>query len=118
MPNSYQFSVLKQAFSTQKQAVTMPPQNLGRLVQTVVHHFFPNVRPTRFTTTTYISLLVIPPKLKAAERPIPTVLHAQNAGRIQQLLDLKLVFDSNLLHRRILPDKLPVLPMAFLSPPM
>jgi hypothetical protein len=104
-PNGQQLSVFAQTLAAQEQAATVVPQNLRRSIQSMVRDLSLEIRPTGFTTTAKVALPVIPPKLEAAERPITIVFDRQDAVAVEQLLYLKLVFDIDLLHRRILLEK-------------
>ena len=53
----------------------------------------------RFTAITNTTVLIEPPKLKAAERTILVALDTENILGIEQLSYVRLVFDLDLLHR-------------------
>jgi hypothetical protein len=90
--------ILRKAFATQEQVAAVTPQNLRSLIQTIMHDLFAQVRPAGFAATANITLLIIPPKRKAAKRAVAVVFDAQNAIAVEQLLYLKFVLNIDLSH--------------------
>ena len=61
--------------------------------------------PVRFATIAHIELLVVPPELKTAKRPKLIAPQPENIAGVEQLSYLPSVFDIDLFHFYVLPEK-------------
>ena len=62
--------------------------------------FLSRIRPAGFAAVADATFLIVPPKLKAAKGLISLGFDAQNAVGIEQLFDVRFVFDLNFFHFR------------------
>jgi hypothetical protein len=98
-------AVLRDLLVPEVQGVAAVPEGGGGAVQTVLFNEPTEIRPAGPAAATHVTLLVVPPKLEAAEGVTTVVFYAENTAGVQELLDLPFVTHGDLSHGWILRDK-------------
>ena len=88
-----------------EQRPAIVPQDARRSAQTALLNFPSDIDPVRFAAVADIELFVIPPELKISECSELIPLQPENIAGIEQLFYLPFVFDTDLSHCYVLPEK-------------